>query len=123
MTKLGTDVEYDRDDPYDYRWTEEAFDEIKAGRLRRRLIVHDGTVLAARVDGYCPRCQHPLSFSLPLAGVVAAGGVLGRETVTPGTTYQVDVPCGCQQAHRNAPSHVTGCGIWFRVELKVGRDG
>jgi len=116
-------VDYETEDPFNYRWTEEAFDATKAGTLRRRLIIHDGTVLAARVDGECPRCRHPLSFSLSLTGVLSQGGVLGRETVMPNSTYRVDVPCGCAQTHPKAPGQATGCGIWFRVELKVGRDG
>lgn len=116
-------VEYERDNPFHYGWTEKAFDSIRAGTLNRRLIIHDGKVLAARINGDCPRCQHQLTFSLPLIGALSEGGVLGQDTPMVGTTYPVDVPCGCKHAHPEAPDGVLGCGIWFRVELKAGRDG
>lgn len=120
---MTDNVEFETGDPFNYRWTEEAFDEIKAGTLHRRLIIREGTVLAARIEGDCPRCGHRISFSLSLAGVISEGGILGRETVMPEVTYRVDVPCRCDHVHPKAPDHVTGCGIWFRVELKAGRDG
>lgn len=119
---MADDVAYEKDNPFDYEWTKQAFDAIKERKLRRRLIVHDGKVLAARVDGDCPRCDDPLSFSLSLVGVLSEGGVLGRDAALAGTTYPVDMQCGCGLTHRGAPEDVTGCGIWFRVELKVGRD-
>ncbi|MFT4217269.1 MAG: hypothetical protein QM619_08830 [Micropruina sp.] len=115
--------EYELDDPFNHEWTEKALDAIKAGTLHRRLIVHGGKVLAARVDGDCPRCEHPLRpFSLPLIGVLSEGGVLGRKASLAGSTYRIDVQCGCKHTHPRAPRDVTGCGIWFQVELKVGRD-
>lgn len=119
---MSSDVEYEKNDPFNHQWTEDAFDAIKAGTLHRRLLTEDGKPVAAQVHGACPRCSHPLLFTLPLIGVLSDGGVLGRDVPAPGTTYPVDVLCGCDYTHPGAPQGIKGCGIWFRVELKVGRD-
>lgn len=116
------DVLFEGDDPYDYVWTLAAFEAIQAGTLKRSL-VPVGLVLLAKVVGPCPRCHHPLDWSMPVDATTGAGGVLGgdRQTVAP-RIIPVDVTCGCPERHAGAPKNVTGCGIGFRVELKEGRD-
>lgn len=120
---MPAEKKYETDDPYDYRWTRQAFDAIQEGRLHRKIIRSDEKAVAAAVFGACPRCEDPLSFSLPLSAVITGSGVLGHDETRPGTTHPVDVTCGCETTHPGAPSGVKGCGIVFRVEVKEGRDG
>ena len=82
--------------------------------------------------GECPRCYgcgHEIDDRQTLTAVT---NLMGREwrLAKPGhdqdTDQQagpefvpVDVSCGCGQAHSGAPAGSTGCGVSFRVELRV----
>lgn len=116
------EVPFESHAPYDYAWTLAAFDAIKAGTLHRSS-VPVGKALLAKVTGLCPRCAHPIDWSMVMDASVGAGGVLGVERRTESRVVSCDVVCGCPETHEGAPPQVKGCGIGFRVEIKAERDG
>lgn len=115
------EVPYETEDPLSYEWTDRAFAEVAAGRLQVRLVRAAG-VRTALVDGPCPRCGHPVHWSMALDAVAGADGVLGAGQTLARRSVPLDVTCGCGLTHPGAPAGVKGCGIVFRVELAVHRD-
>jgi hypothetical protein len=110
------------------KWTNDAFEMLQKGELLGEIISADG-VIRSRVWGPCPRCKHFLDDRQTHTAVtnVFGGELRGADTGVPGTGteddefsyYQVDVSCGCQNAHAGGPGDRTGCGASFRVELEI----
>lgn len=118
------------DEPVDYQassdfvWTEKAYESLQVGNDLRGEVISRGGVMASRVWGRCPRCNHfiddrqTLSALANLMGVRGGRPGAGAEAET-ARFAQVDVSCGCTGAHNGAPAGRTGCGTSFRVELLV----
>lgn len=111
-----------------FEWTERAFTLLTEDRLTATARLTDG-VLSVVVAGPCPRCAHHLvdrQVATAVAGV-GSGAVrhFGIPRPAPDTgppTVQMDVTCGCGNAHPGAPDTVTGCGVSFRIELVADED-
>jgi hypothetical protein len=123
------DVPYQESE--EYAWTEKAFAMLESGALHGEAVSRDG-VLRSRVWGKCPRCDecgHEIDDRQTLTAVT---NLMGREwrVAKPGhgqgtdqpagpEFVPVDVSCGCGKAHSGGPAGSTGCGVSFRVELRV----
>lgn len=102
----------------EFGWTLKAYDLLEQSLLQASVAVVEG-VLTTRVWGSCPRCGgHLDDRQVPTAvgdfgslrGSADADGLLPPVVV-------VDVTCGCDAVHADAPEGATGCGVSFRVEL------
>ncbi|WP_367127332.1 hypothetical protein [Saccharothrix sp. HUAS TT1] len=98
-----------------FTWTERAFALIESRELAVRTVVTDG-IVAATVAGSCPRCGHHLVDNQVGTAVTPVRSV-GVPDAPP--TVVLDVSCGCGLPHTDAPEHVTGCGVGFRVQLTL----
>jgi hypothetical protein len=112
----------------DFSWTEKAFEMLQSGTLHGEVLSrHD--IVSSRVWGNCPRCGHPLDDQQTHTAVTnLMSRTRGRRKAKPseglgedaGVRYfDVDVSCGCEKTHDDAPAGRTGCGVSFRVELPV----
>lgn len=100
----------------DFEWTEKAYDLIEAGSLKATVTQREHRYYAL-IEGECPRCGHQLKFTIPISGLVRAGGVRGSGE--PVGHVNVDVVCGCGANHPGAPIMNGGCGVAFRVEFEA----
>lgn len=124
------------DEPYqelvDYSWTEKAYDMLERGELHGEVISREG-IVRSRVWGPCPRCGHELDDRQTHTAVTSIMGAvrLGRDGAgrgqacdgETGSPFDVDVSCGCGDAHSGAPAGKTGCGVSFRAELPLQSAG
>ena len=115
----------------DFAWTEKAYQSLQAGGDMHGEVISRDDVLASRVWGRCPRCQHPIDDRQTLSALPGLIGVRGTgrveadqdESATAWRYTTVDVTCGCGDAHQGAPEGRTGCGVSFRVELPIQQAG
>ena len=104
-----------------YEWTERAYRMLLEGQIKARSYDSD-RVLSSHVWGACPRCGHQLDHRQVHTAVAAGPGRQTGGQIIPPTppTLLVDVPCGCQHTHPDAPDGTLGCGVSFRVEIVLG---
>jgi hypothetical protein len=110
-----------------YVWTERAFEELQKGvDLHGEVLVLEDGVMATRVWGQCPRCNHHFDYRQALTALTSVMGVRANEVTHPIPAetaevpyVQVDVSCDCGDPHAGAPEGKIGCGTSFRVELPV----
>ena len=116
------------DETSDYSWTEIAFTSLTSGKLAGEVISRDGVVRSA-LRGPCPRCTdrlddrqtHTAVTNLqPITRGPRPGGDASPENRP--TYFAIDVTCNCESHHQDTPKGKTGCGVSFRVELKVRFD-
>lgn len=111
----------------DFAWTEKAYQSLQAGGDMHGEVISRDDVLASRVWGRCPRCQHTIDDRQTLSALPGLIGVRGTgraeadqdESATAWRYTTVNVTCGCGDAHQGAPEGRTGCGVSFRVELPI----
>jgi len=126
------------DEPYqestDYSWTEKAFEMLECNDLQGEVVVSRDGIVSSRVWGPCPRCRHALDDRRTHTAVT---NLMGGEWRGPGGAgpgqpgsedaglafFPVDVSCGCGDGHAGAPAGTTGCGVSFRVELRLQPAG
>lgn len=110
---------YETTEPNDYQWTEKAFEDLVAGRLKA-LITDTGGLRSLDVTGPCPRCGDDVNYSQVLAAMGGeVAGVLGGDDLTVPDYVSIPVPCRCTGAHAGRPAGVTqGCGINFMLEVR-----
>jgi hypothetical protein len=110
-----------------YVWTEKAFEKLQKGvDLHGEVVASEDGVMASRVWGQCPRCNHHIDDRQTLTAFTSTMGVRvsGVTKDVPAETtevryVQVDVSCDCGDPHVGAPDGKIGCGTSFRVELPV----
>jgi hypothetical protein len=95
-----TDLDFERDQPNAYQWTDKAFDLLIAGKLDGRVDRRAG-LEAATVVGACPRCTHHFRFESSKDAVGTGGRTLESvgSAADPGEYVPVDVQCRCEGAH------------------------
>ena len=120
------------DEPYHelvgYSWTEKAYGMLEREQLHGEAISREG-IVRSRVWGPCPRCGHALDDRQTHTAVPSIMGTERRTRGWPGwgretqeeadSPFEVDVSCGCSDAHSGAPPGKTGCGVSFRVALPL----
>jgi hypothetical protein len=115
------ELPYEMVAPNAYQWTEVAYDMLEDGRLTAS-ITATGGIQTARVDGPCPRCEHPLNVQQILDIVTGEDmATLGSHVATVNVDEYVPliVPCECTEGHDGRPEGVThGCGINFRLDVR-----
>jgi hypothetical protein len=112
------DVPYQ--DAAGFEWTERAFHLLEQQVLVATPRWADG-VASVVVAGPCPRCQHHLVdrwVSTVVTGVAAGTRGLRGDNLPP-EILEVDVTCGCGNAHPGVPEQATGCGVSFRIMLRT----
>jgi hypothetical protein len=116
-----TGMDYESTNPFDYRWTQRAFDLLIAGEIQASVTVHDDieTVL---VTGPCPRCGDHFSFDQVRTAVTVGVGSLGEPEAPGGRDpyREVTVPCGCQGTHEGRPDEKKeGCGVAYKLRIRA----
>lgn len=117
-----TPVPYEKAAPNAYTWTERAYDALVDGQMTAKIRTLSGISTAAIV-GPCPRCGHPVEFSMILDVVTGERiGTLGHESIEKAAMtddyLSIVASCRCGETHDGRPDGVThGCGINFTVEI------
>lgn len=109
----------------DYLWTRKAYESLQEGDALHGEVIARSGVMASRVWGQCPRCEHFFDDRQTLTALTNLVGVRLAGPSRPGSApeirfAQVDVSCNCADRHPGAPEGTSGCGTSFRVELLVG---
>lgn len=115
MTELHSPLPFEVSEPNAIKWTVAAYEALTAGTLRAKITRHEG-VLASRVSGACPRCEHRIADDQVLT-VVAEGIRRAHDSQEPEKYVPVTVTCDCGEDHPGRPRDEHGCGITFRLEL------
>lgn len=117
-----TPLPYEKTAPNAYTWTERAYDALVAGRMTAEIHTLSG-ISTAKIAGPCPRCDHPVDYSVILDVVTGERvGTLGHDTIDIAVVadeyLSIVAACRCGEAHEGRPDGVAhGCGINFIVEI------
>ena len=113
---------YEKVAPNAYTWTERAYDALVAGRMSAGIRTLSN-VSTANVAGPCPRCEHPVDYSVILDVVTGERvGTLGQDGVDVAAAtdeyLSIVASCRCGEEHEGRPDGVAhGCGINFTIEI------
>lgn len=107
-------------------WARKALDLHQRRELQVKAFDHDG-VVSAQVWGPCPRCAHDIVVQPILTAPLLDEGkgwlaaLTGRTTDRGAVPSTVEVGCGCEYVHPQAPGEPTGagkvrgCGVSFSL--------
>lgn len=79
-----------------------------------------GNVESLRIDGPCPRCEHPFSQTRGLT--VPASSIRGRRDAAPRVTW-AEFVCECRVAHPGTPQGARGCGASYAIGRPKAQGG
>lgn len=127
------------DEANDYEWTKQAYDLLKAGRLRPDVSASKDGIRTLELSGECPRCHHDPAYSQVLDAVAGeddstflptADAVRGRTLAVKlrlrprrdpepsPQKFDIVASCQCDAKHPRRPDGVTtGCGANFRLKF------
>lgn len=118
-----TGMHYERANPFDYRWTQRAFELLVAGEIQASVAVH-GDIETVLVTGPCPRCEDHFSFDQVRTAVTIGVRSFGHDGSSEGRDpyREVTVSCGCHGAHEGRPDDKKeGCGVAYKLRIRAGR--
>ena len=113
---------YELEEPLAQKWTDKAYEMIKADTLKARATVQRDVAMLV-LDGPCPRCTHHLHATKIETLVTPKAGWNIMEAVRDDTNvselnYSTQVlSCDCGEKHPGGPETSIGCGISFTVKV------